>query len=140
MRKLSSALASAVCASPTMAQEGTVEALTELLGPKVLNDCEQELTECCDDVTPSEGRLLACLFAHEDRLSGRCDYALYDASAQLERAIAAVAHVALECEADITAHCAKVEMGEGRIAQCLETAGDKVNESCRQAMQDTGLQ
>ena len=34
----------------------------------------------------------------------------------------------------------EVEMGEGRITQCLEAAGDKVSQSCRRAMQDTGLQ
>ena len=144
MRKLSLALPAALApmlfASPTMAQQRAVEALTRFLGPKVVTGCQQELTRYCDTVTPGEGRLLACLFAHEDKLSGRCDYALYDASAQLERVIAAIAHVASACRADITAHCAKVEMGEGRIMQCLEAAGDKVSESCRQSIQDTALQ
>jgi hypothetical protein len=139
---LLAALAPALFAPPTMAQQGAAEALTKSLGPEVIAGCQQELTRYCDAVTPGEGRLLACLFAHEDRLSGRCDYALYHASAQLERAIAAVAHVASACEADITTYCARVEMGEGRIVQCLEAARDKVSESCRQAMQemqDTGL-
>ena len=143
MRKLSLALlavlAPTLFASPTMAQQKAVEALTRFLGPKVITGCQQELTQYCDTVTPGEGRLLACLFAHEDKLSGRCDYALYDASAQLERIIAAIAHVASECRADISVHCAKVEMGEGRIMQCLEAADDKVSESCRQSMQDTAL-
>jgi hypothetical protein len=139
-RKLSLALLAlvpALLASPTMAQQE--EALTELLGPTVRNGCEQELTAYCDDVTPGEGRLLACLFAHEDKLSGRCEHALYDASAQLERVLAAVAHAASACDADIAAYCAKVAMGEGRIRQCLGAAGDKVSESCRQAMQDIDL-
>jgi hypothetical protein len=133
------ALVPMLFASPTMAQPTAAEALTRFLGPKVITGCQQELTRYCDTVTPGEGRLLACLFAHEDKLSGRCEYALYDASAQLERVIAAIAHVASACKTDIAVHCAKVEMGEGRIAPCLEAAGDKVRESCRQALQDTAL-
>lgn len=56
----------------------------------VLHGCKSELETFCRNVTPGEGRLLACLYAYEDQLSGRCDYALYDASAQLERAVAAL--------------------------------------------------
>ncbi len=33
--------------------------------------CEKELVTYCKDVTPGEGRVLACLFAHGDKLSGR---------------------------------------------------------------------
>jgi hypothetical protein len=73
---LLAALAPALFAPPTMAQQGAAEALTKSLGPEVIAGCQQELTRYCDAVTPGEGRLLACLFAHEDRLSGRCDHAL----------------------------------------------------------------
>jgi hypothetical protein len=122
-----------------VAAQGFEEAVLKPLGQRVASACEPELARYCATVTPGEGRLLACLFAHEDKLSGRCEYALYDTSAQLERAIVAITHVASACEADITGHCAKVETGEGRIAQCLKAAGDKISQSCRQAMQDTGL-
>ncbi len=48
----------------------------------VAKGCEKELTTYCKDVTPGEGRVLACLFAFSDKLTGQCEYALYDAAAQ----------------------------------------------------------
>ena len=56
----------------------------------VAKGCEKELTSYCKDVTPGEGRILACLYAHSDKLTGQCEYALYDAAAQLERFVAAL--------------------------------------------------
>ena len=82
----------------------------------VKEGCEKEMTSFCKDVTPGEGRILACLYAYEDKLSTRCEYALYDASAQLEHATASLTYVANECKADLEKHCAKVEAGEGREA------------------------
>ena len=43
---------------------------------------EAELETYCKDVTPGDGRILACLYAHGDKLSGQCEYALYDAAEQ----------------------------------------------------------
>jgi hypothetical protein len=42
-----------------------------------------------------------CIYAHEDKLSGRCENALYDSAQQFENAIAALACLANECDADI---------------------------------------
>jgi hypothetical protein len=42
----------------------------------VLDGCNSELAQYCAEVTPGEGRLLACLYAHEDKLSGQCERAL----------------------------------------------------------------
>ena len=57
------------------------------LAAQVREGCSPELTRYCAEVTPGEGRLLACLYAHGDKLSGQCEFALYDAAARLERAI-----------------------------------------------------
>ena len=67
----------------------------------VANGCEKELTTYCSSVTPGDGRILACLYAHSDKLSGQCEYALYDAAVQLERFIAKLSYVANECDADL---------------------------------------
>ena len=56
--------------------------------------CKKELTSYCKDVTPGEGRILACLYAHSDKLTGQCEYALYDAAAQLERFVSALTYLA----------------------------------------------
>ena len=117
--------------SPLMAQQGPVET--------VINGCKAELEKYCSNVTPGEGRVLACLYAHNDKLSGRCEYALYDAAIQLERAVAALAYVANECGGDLRKYCAGVEAGEGRLLDCLQKKDAEVSNRCKQARKDVGL-
>ena len=109
------------------------------LAGEVVQGCKTELETHCKGVTPGEGRLLACLYAYEDKLSSRCDYALYDAAARLDQAVTALAHGATECKDDIAKHCAKVEAGEGRVIKCLEKHDAKLSQSCKQAKKDIGL-
>lgn len=111
----------------------------ESLIDTVANGCKTEITTYCKDVKPGEGRILACLYAYEDKLSGKCEYALYDAAARLERAVAALTYVAKECEADIVANCSGVKAGEGRVLQCLEKNEAKVSKRCKGAIKDVGL-
>ena len=105
----------------------------------VANGCKTEIETYCKAVTPGEGRILACLYAYEDKLSGKCEYALYDAAARLERAVAAPTYVAKECEADIVANCGGVKAGEGRVLQCLEKNEAKVSARCKGAIKEVGL-
>ena len=114
-----------------------VRALERLVA-SVAQGCKQEITTYCKDVTPGENRVLACLYAHEDKLSGRCDFALYDAAVQLERAVEALAYVESECHADLEKHCSAINPGEGRLAACLKR--NKVSERCDQAMKDVRLE
>jgi len=112
----------------------------ETLVKSVAKGCEKELKTYCSKVTPGEGRILACLYAHGDKISGRCEYALYDAAAQLERFVAALSYVVNECEDDLDKYCASVETGEGRLAECLLVKNkDKISKRCNQAMKDVDL-
>ena len=117
------------------AQLGAAEGLIET----VAKGCEAEITTYCKDVTPGEGRILACLYARADKLSGQCEYALFDAAAQLERAVGALTYLASECRDDLEKHCADVPAGEGRLLDCLNKNKKKASSRCRQALQDTGL-
>jgi hypothetical protein len=112
---------------------------TEGLVETVQTGCKTELDSFCAKVTPGEGRLLACLYAYGDKLSGKCEYALYDASVRLERAVAALSYVANECDADIDSVCSDVQMGEGRILKCLEKNDKKVSRRCKDAIAQVGL-
>ncbi len=115
---------------------GAIESLIE----SVATGCEKELKSYCSEVTPGEGRILACLYAHGDKISGQCEYALYDAAAQLERFVAALSYVANECEDDLDKYCASVQAGQGRLAECLLVKNkDKVGKRCTQAMKDVDL-
>jgi len=105
----------------------------------VVKGCQEEIEKYCKDVTPGDGRVLACLYAHNDRLSGKCEFALYDAAAQLERAVAALTYVANECENDLDNFCKGVDPGEERLLKCLEKQGDKVSKRCREAIEEVGL-
>lgn len=103
---------------------------------EVTQGCGVEIEKYCSQVNPGEGRMLACFYAHEDKLSGQCQYALYDASVQLERAVSALNYLAGQCEDDIVNHCANVQMGEGRIVECLQGQPEVVSAACKQAMED----
>lgn len=113
----------------------SVDQLTET----VVNGCKAEMTTYCKDVTPGEGRMLACLYAHNDKLSGKCEYALYDAAVQLQRAVTALVYAANECGDDLEKYCAEVPMGEGRLLDCIKKNEKKVSKRCLNALKDTGL-
>lgn len=106
----------------------------------VMTGCKKEIKSYCGKVTPGEGRILACLYAHNDKISGRCEYALYDAAAQLERAVAALSYVVNECEDDLREYCGSVRAGEGRLANCLLVKNkDNISKRCAQAAKDVEL-
>jgi hypothetical protein len=106
---------------------------------QVAKGCDKEITTYCKEVTPGDARVLACLYAHEDKLTGQCEYALYDAVSQLERALTALTYVANECRDDLTKFCSDIKPGEGRLLQCIEKNDTKVTTRCKQALKDTGL-
>jgi hypothetical protein len=117
---------------------GTASAQQSLI-ESVVKGCDKELTTWCKDVTAGEGRGLACLYAYSDKLSAKCEYALYDAVAQLERVLTQLTFVANECRDDLKAYCSDIKPGEGRLLQCLEKNDAKVTARCKTAMKDVGL-
>jgi hypothetical protein len=106
----------------------------EDLVKQVAEGCKVELEQYCKDVTPGERRVLACLYARSDKLSSKCEYALYDAAVQLERAVAALAYLANECDADLEKLCSAVAPGEGRLINCLQKNEKQVSDRCKQAV------
>ncbi len=65
---------------------------------------------------------------------------LYKAAADLDEFVTALAHLAAQCEDDMLEHCGEVEIGEGRVAKCLLKHEAGLTESCRQAIDDVGLE
>ena len=113
----------------------TVWAVDELI-ESVAKGCENELTTYCSNVTPGEGRILACLYAHSDKLSGQCEYALYDVAVQLERFVATLSYVANECDEDLDKFCSKVAVGEDHLLKCLGKNSSKISARCSKALKD----
>ncbi len=130
-------VASLLCAASAYAQgTGTIEAQLEGVIDSVKTGCQTEIASHCKGVTPGEGRTLACLYAHEDQLSVRCEYALYDASSQLERMVAQLTYVSSECGDEMKKHCADTAPGQGRIRQCLQKNAAQLSPRCSAALRD----
>jgi hypothetical protein len=96
--------------------------------------CGGDVTKYCSTVTPGEGRLIFCMMAHEDKLSSKCDYALYDASRKMERTLDLIEQAADACWNDIEKYCANTPEGGGRIAQCLVNNKAKLQKACQAAL------
>lgn len=120
--------------NPVSAQQRLEKAVDTLV-----NGCKPELEKYCSNVTIGHGRVLACLYAYNDKLSGRCEYALHDAAVPLQRAVGALSYVANECSSDLKKHCAGVEAGEGRLLECLQKNDAQVSNRCKQARKEVGL-
>ncbi len=130
MQKLSlAALSLLLFATSASAQEDLLD--------YVVNACEKDLVQFCSTVNPGEGRLLHCVAAHEDQLSGQCAYALYQAATLLDQLAAAIGYFAESCAADIKTHCSDVAPGEGRLLACLTAKADSISAACSQAISDT---
>ena len=102
----------------------------------LMEGCDAEIKNYCSQVTLGEGRLLACFYAHEDKLSNQCIHAVYDAAVALEEAVDALVYIAASCEADIDEFCGDVEVGDGAILNCLTAKRESISEQCSTALND----
>jgi hypothetical protein len=132
MKKMMTGMTAAIAlfaASSVLAQETLLD--------HVVTACEADLQNYCSQVTPGNGRLLHCMAAHEDKISGQCEYAFYQAATLLEQLSVAINYLAQECKTDIQTHCSDVEMGDGKILACLAEHEEEVGEACKKAVADT---
>jgi hypothetical protein len=125
--------------SPAFSAESPLEKGVQGALDTFTEGCQTELTTYCKDVTPGEGRILACLYAFEDKLTPRCEYALYDSMSQLNRTLTNLSYAITECSDDLDAFCAEVKIGEGRLLDCLNRNESKVSSRCNEALKVVGL-
>ncbi len=129
-----------LAAAAALALFATVQAEEEGEAPNIVDytieSCRSDIEAFCSQVTPGDERLLACFYAHEDKISSRCSYALYQAANWLEQAVVAMNYIATTCHADIEKHCAQVEFGEGRILTCLMENSEEISDGCNKAVDD----
>ena len=98
---------------------------------EIRTECKTELTKYCSTVTPGRGRYAGCLFAHNDKLSERCEIVFEAGLVQLSIILSTMNHVIDQCYADIDEHCEGVIVGGGRISQCLSKNLDKLQPNCK---------
>ena len=89
--------------------------------------CAADIGKFCGNVTRGEGRVLLCMQSYDDQLSPRCQFALYRASRNLERAIDRVERIADACWSDIEAHCSDAD----GIGRCVMEKGPALSPSCK---------
>jgi len=112
---------------------GQVSAQDSLI-ENVMDACEADLQQYCSQVTPGDGRLVYCVAAHSDKISGECQFALFEAATVLARYSDAILEIAESCETEIDSLCGDVAVGEGRILACLDEHEAELGEACRTAI------
>jgi len=122
------ALNTSVSAQNDLAQR--LAARAEAATKTIQDACSPDVTKFCGQVTPGEGRLVLCMMAHEDKVSTKCDFALYSATRNLERAIDRIEQTADACWQDIEKQCSETAPGGGRVAQCLVAKKASLSNEC----------
>lgn len=92
--------------------------------------CITEISKYCSDVPRGEARLLACLYAHENKLSDRCGTIVMSSLERLGMALGALANVVRVCQADAQRLCNGMIAGNGNLVGCLSTAKQSVSAQC----------
>ena len=116
---------------------GPVATAEDTLVEYLVTACETDIENYCNQVTPGNGRLLHCMAAHEDKISGQCEYALYQAATLLDQLSAAIVYVAEQCRTEIETICSDIVMGEGRLASCVAEHEAEASNGCKRAIADT---
>ena len=98
---------------------------------QIEQECGSDVKSYCATVTPGEGRLIFCMLAHEDKISTKCDYALYAARRNAGRALDRVEQIADACWPDVDKHCSSIPEGGGRVAQCLLDKNASLEKDCQ---------
>jgi hypothetical protein len=114
-----------------VAQTQQLAARLDAAVKKVEAACSDDLKKYCSTVTPGEGRLILCMQAHEDKVSEKCDFALFDASRRLNRALDRIDRAADICWSDIEKYCSNIPEGGGRILQCLTGQKTSITSACQ---------
>jgi hypothetical protein len=92
--------------------------------------CKADLEKFCKDVTPGEGRKIACLKAHSDKLSSECK-----AQGEKMKERRKEMHAGMEaCKADKEKFCKDVEMGGGKMKECMKSHEAELSAGCRDMM------
>ncbi len=101
---------------------------------EVNTKCANELKSYCKGVLLGEGRVAACLYAYEDKLSTQCAVAVYRGVEDFFAANANLRYYAKQCSADLLQYCSKVPAGDGRLYECIKKNKATLTDACRDAL------
>lgn len=105
----------------------------------ISTQCETDIATHCGNVAPGNGRILSCLYAHEDLLSEACDRATSESSDLLDYFFHRLRIVIAACSPDIHRHCADVAVGQGRLFSCLAERRAELGADCAELVDEIEL-
>lgn len=89
--------------------------------------CASDVQTYCKDITPGAGRILACLKAHDDKLSAPCQQ-------QAQVIMNQFRDVRKACQRDMQKFCKNVKPGGGDVMRCLKQHESELTQSCKNEM------
>jgi OOP family OmpA-OmpF porin len=107
---------------------------------KIMGDgCSKEVNSYCEHVPLGGGRVMNCLFDHEDQLSSGCKQAIDKGESTIEAALGDANFFGANCAADMERLCPGVVAGGGRLLACLMDNINNTELRCYDAMMKVGL-
>lgn len=100
--------------------------------------CRADLARYCKGVELGNGRLRACLDAHQNVVSPRCQQTRLTVYASIARRVAAQRNIGNICDADIERLCG-TSHADAHLVECLLSVSPAaMSPACSQAFTDTG--
>ena len=129
----------AVMAMTIFAASLTVLSPGPAAAQSVFEACGEDIANHCEAVTPGDGRIFACLYSHEDKISESCDTVMVDVANLLDLFFELIRYTVQECSVDIEKHCQSVEVGGGRILSCLKSHKAELTSDCSNVLESLNL-
>jgi Golgi apparatus protein 1 len=121
----------AASSTPTMVSaQSSIRDRIEAAVKDIQAACSGDVQKFCGNVTRAEGRVLLCMYAHDDQLSHGCEMSLYRASRGLNQALYRVDRLADACWNEIQAQCGNAD----HVGQCIMDKAQSLSPPCQQAV------
>lgn len=101
--------------------------------------CAADIDTYCKQVEPGNGRLSACLYAYEDKLSDTCDAAVGEMADIIDVVFERLRYTKQQCGDDIATHCKDAAVGQGRVFSCLYEQKASLSAACVEVIEGVEL-
>ena len=102
-------------------------------------DCREDISNFCSDVSPDNGRIVSCLYAHQDKIAPACGASMVDVNNSLDFIFNSLEDMFRSCGDNITEFCSGKKFGYGRIYSCLAEKQSSLSGSCRRLVTEFQL-
>ena len=109
---------------------------------RAVKSCGQDIDTYCANVKPGGGRLVGCLYSHDQEISSECGMALSEMALEHEAAVAQGAEIFDACETERESFCPTEQWGHGGVVRCLSMQShtvESVSAGCRHTLEKYGL-